>query len=255
MTPQEKMMIEGVAERLRAHTLTSKDPQAEELITQSIAAQPDALYRLTQSNILQEVALNEAKNKVATLEQQLAAYQNQSMLDRVRGAAPQVAQPVSSYQPSMFGSFMKTAAAMTTGVVAGNLISDALSGLFSSGEREGSWGAAGAAPQVVENITNNFMDPASAAGLTSDNANAFLANSDSLAQMSNTDDSNPFGLNQDINDPLSDADNTGMSIDNNDNNDSNDNNDNNDFGGFGTDDNDDNGGSFFDDDDDNNGFL
>ena len=41
MTPQEKMMIEGVAERLRAHTLTSKDPQAEQLISQSIATQPD----------------------------------------------------------------------------------------------------------------------------------------------------------------------------------------------------------------------
>lgn len=38
MTPQEKMMIEGVAERLRAHTLTSKDPQAEQLISQSIAS-------------------------------------------------------------------------------------------------------------------------------------------------------------------------------------------------------------------------
>lgn len=250
MTPQEKMMIEGVAERLRAHTLTSKDPQAEQLISQSIATQPDALYRLTQSNILQEVALNEAKNKVAALEQQLAAYQNQSMFDRVRGAAPQqVAPPVSSYQPSMFGSFMKTAAAMTTGVVAGNLISDALSGLFSSGEREGAWGAAGAAPEVVENITNNFIDPASAAGLTSDDANSFLANSDSLAQMSNTDGSNPFGLSQDINDPWSDAGNNGAFTDNgNDNS-----NDNGDFGGFGADDN--NGGVFFDDDDANNGFL
>lgn len=247
MTPQEKMMIEGVAERLRAHTLTSKDPQAEQLISQSIATQPDALYRLTQSNILQEVALNEAKNKVAALEQQLAAYQNQSMLDRVRGAAPQVAQPVSSYQPSMFGSFVKTAAAMTTGVVAGNLISDALSGMFSSGEREGAWGAVGAAPEVVENITNNFIDPASAAGLTSDDANAFLANSDSLAQMSNTDDSNPFGLSQDINDPWSDASNNSASIGNGA--------DNGDFGSFGADDNDNNSGGFFDDDDDNNGFL
>ncbi|MGL4544930.1 MAG: DUF2076 domain-containing protein [Plesiomonas sp.] len=229
MTPQEQNMIEGVADRLRNHTLSRKDPAAEALISEQIAMQPDALYRLTQSNILQEVALTEAKSKVAYLEEQLKAYRQQGMMERMRGATPVVEQPAPQYQPSMFGGFMKTAAAMTTGVVAGNLISDALSGLFSS--RDEGMNAMNIDPQpVVENITNNFIDPANTAGLTSDDSNDFLANSDALTAMSNTDNDNPFGLDNDIVDPQDD---NGF-LDNSSNDDDND---------------------FFDDDDDNNGLF
>ena len=64
MTPQERELILGVAQRLRTATLTQKDSEAERLILAEIGSQRDALYLLTQAVIVQEQGLRHAQERI-----------------------------------------------------------------------------------------------------------------------------------------------------------------------------------------------
>ena len=60
MTPQERDLIQAVAQRLRQTTPSEKDYEADRLIQTEIGSQRDALYLLTQAVIVQEQALKHA---------------------------------------------------------------------------------------------------------------------------------------------------------------------------------------------------
>src|SRR5438105_2617048 len=68
MTPQERELIEAVAQRLRAAQLPQKDAEAERFIRAQIGSVPDALYLLTQAVIVQEQGLKHAQERIAQLE-------------------------------------------------------------------------------------------------------------------------------------------------------------------------------------------
>ena len=63
MTEQERQLIESLAARLRNSPTPEVNPEAEDLIRRTIASKPHALYILTQTVLLQEIALNQAKAK------------------------------------------------------------------------------------------------------------------------------------------------------------------------------------------------
>jgi hypothetical protein len=73
MTPQERDLITHLLERLRQAGGQPKDAEAEGLIRQAMAEQPDMPYYLVQTVLIQDMALANAQTKIADLEHQLAA--------------------------------------------------------------------------------------------------------------------------------------------------------------------------------------
>src|SRR5581483_8609756 len=70
MTDQERQLIESLAERIRNAPAPQIDRDADDLIRRSIGARSDALYILTQTVLIQEMALNQAKAQIEQLKQQ-----------------------------------------------------------------------------------------------------------------------------------------------------------------------------------------
>lgn len=77
MNTQEREQLSHFLQQLAEVRLSQKDHDAEEMIRQAVAAQPDAAYLLVQRALLQDQALNGAKRQIADLQAQLQAGSNQ----------------------------------------------------------------------------------------------------------------------------------------------------------------------------------
>jgi hypothetical protein len=98
MTPQERDLIVHLLDRLKQTAGQAKDPEADALIRQAVAAQPDGPYYLVQTVLIQDMTLQNAQARITELEQQLAAAkqtaQPTSFLGRlVGGGAPAASAP------------------------------------------------------------------------------------------------------------------------------------------------------------------
>jgi hypothetical protein len=92
MTPQERDLLTTLLTRLRATAAQPKDPDADALIRQSVAEQPDSPYYLAQTVLIQDLSLHTAQNRIAELERQLTDAQQQA------------ARPATSFLGSLFGA-------------------------------------------------------------------------------------------------------------------------------------------------------
>lgn len=92
MSPDERQLITDLFERMRSFGPVDKDREADALIQQAVRATPDAAYKLVQSVLVQENALQESGNRIQDLEAQVADLQ-------AALAAPQ-------RQPAGGGSFL-----------------------------------------------------------------------------------------------------------------------------------------------------
>ena len=72
MTPHETALITVLLERLKKTDSPAKDPEAETLIRQTTAEQPDAAYHLVQTVLIQDLSLHVAQNQIAELEKKMA---------------------------------------------------------------------------------------------------------------------------------------------------------------------------------------
>ena len=116
MTPQEEQLLNSLIERVNQTQLQEKDPDAEALLNQKLGPNPDALYMLAQTVLVQNIALDQAKAQVGQLQQQVQQLQQHpqpahttSFLGRLLGEhdpcrrskqAPAPAyQPVPQYAP------------------------------------------------------------------------------------------------------------------------------------------------------------
>ncbi len=70
MTPQEQQLLQGLTSRINQTVLNEKDPDAEQFIQQSLGRNPDALYILAQTVLVQQYALDQAKQQLDQLKQQ-----------------------------------------------------------------------------------------------------------------------------------------------------------------------------------------
>src|SRR5271170_859817 len=70
MTPQESSMLEDLVRKVEGTPLTEKDPEAEQLLLQGLNRDPDALYKLAQTVLVQNLALNQARMRIEQLRQQ-----------------------------------------------------------------------------------------------------------------------------------------------------------------------------------------
>jgi hypothetical protein len=178
MTPQEQQLLEDFLQRLAAAGSVAKDPQADALIRQRLAGQPDALYLLVQRSLLQQHALEGAKAQIAQLQAQLAAQQGGGSFlggqaQSAWGATPppMPVQPQQAAAPGwrerLFGgtpapqpsapSFLSQAATTAAGVAGGMFLFDGIENLLGGHHGGGLFG--GGQPSVIENVTeNNYYD-------------------------------------------------------------------------------------------------
>lgn len=77
MTPQEQQMLMQLTQRINQTQLQEKDPDAENLLGRELGANPDAMYMLAQTVLVQNIALDQAKAQIGQLQQQLQQGQQQ----------------------------------------------------------------------------------------------------------------------------------------------------------------------------------
>jgi len=189
MTPQEESMLNDLIGRVEQTQLTEKDPEAEQLLIQRFARNPNALYILAQTVLVQKYALEQATAQIGQLRQIQQAPQQPahatsflgSLLGRLDPAPPPTPPPpapdygappsgqpwntVPAYAappPSGGSSFLRTAATTAAGVAAGALAFEGVESLLHGFGHPGGFGGGGyfggGAPEEI--ITNNYYDDA-----------------------------------------------------------------------------------------------
>lgn len=190
MSPQEMQVLESFLNQLVQARAGAKDPQAEALIAEAVAKQPDAAYLLVQRAMLLDQALAAAKAQIVQLQNQLQAAQgaqaSSSFLDpanawgnsvnagAVRAAvpvaaaasAPYAAQPQavpvpqSQSQPGFlsggFGSTLGSIAATAAGVAGGAFLFQGIENLLHHNSGSGFLGQPLGAMPREETIINNY---------------------------------------------------------------------------------------------------
>ena len=71
MTSQEELMLKALVERVNATKLTEKDVAAENLLAKGFSGNPDAVYILAQSVLVQNIALEQARGQLEQAKQQI----------------------------------------------------------------------------------------------------------------------------------------------------------------------------------------
>lgn len=104
MTPQEQQLLMQLTQRINQTQLQDKDPDAENLLGRELGVNPDAIYILAQTVLVQNIALEQARTQVNQLQQQLQQARQQpahptSFLGRLLGERDEPAPPPAMQQP------------------------------------------------------------------------------------------------------------------------------------------------------------
>jgi hypothetical protein len=186
MTPEERQMLTDLANKVAQTAAPPIDKDAEEFIRTRIGSRPDALYLMTQTVLIQNMALEQAKQQIQQLQQQqggqTAAGQSSSSFLGGRGStaapppqAPNAPPPTYQMAPAPGsgssgggftsgggGSFLRGAAQTAAGVAAGALAFEGIRSLFGGMGHEGGFGGGGISgyggPAVEETVVNNYYD-------------------------------------------------------------------------------------------------
>ncbi len=196
MTLDERKMLSDLADKFAQTPAPPKDSEAEEFIRTRIGNRPDALYLMTQTVLIQNLALQQAQQQLQALQRGGASSGSSSGSFLGQGGSfsgggfsqssgqgqystppPQYAQQASTPSPSPGSapSFLRGAAQTAAGVAAGALAFEGIRSLFSHpgyGMGDvglggfgggGGYGLGGGAP-VDETIVNNYYDNSGAGG-------------------------------------------------------------------------------------------
>jgi hypothetical protein len=189
MTPEERQMLTDLANKVAQTPAPPVDKEAEEFIRTRIGSRPDALYLMTQTVLIQNLALEQAKQQIQQLQQQSQSAVTQGSSSFLGGqggsrasnpgssqgtsAPPPTYQtvPVSGSAPSSGGasSFLRGAAQTAAGVAAGALAFEGIQSLFGGhmggfggphlgGGLFGGGGIGGYGGPVEETVINNYYD-------------------------------------------------------------------------------------------------
>lgn len=192
MTPQERDLVTQLLARVQQHAAEAKDPEAEALIRQAMAAQPDAPYFLVQTVLMQDMALQQAQERIRQLEAQ-AAPAKPAATSFLSGAgrgsvpsagawtqsAPAAAPPPSAAPwtqggapfaaaPGTGSSFLQQAATTAAGIAGGALLFEGIRSLFGPHWGGGFLGGAPMQPSISETVINNYEGGAAQAPLEAD---------------------------------------------------------------------------------------
>ena len=152
MTPQEQQMLQGLIQRVNQTRLQEKDFDAEEMLQQTLGRNPDALYILAQTVLVQQYALDQAQKQLEQLRQQEAQQPQRttsflgSLLGRDDSSRPspppppppvyptQQYTPAPGYAPAygapQSGGFLRSAMQTAAGVAAGALAFEGVESLL-----------------------------------------------------------------------------------------------------------------------------
>jgi hypothetical protein len=162
MTAQEQQMLQGLVERVNGTQLPEKDSDAEQFIQQTLGQNPDAMYIMAQTILVQQYALDQAQRQIAGLRSRLEEAQQPkhsgSFLGNLLGrhdepqrqAAPPEALPPQMAPPTQYsgaplyapsggyplpgepqgGGFLRSAMQAATGVAAGALAFEGVESLM-----------------------------------------------------------------------------------------------------------------------------
>jgi hypothetical protein len=186
MTPEERGLLTDLANKISQTPPPPIDKEAEEFIRTRIGSRPDALYLMTQTVLVQNLALQQAQQQIQQLQQNASASGSQgssSFLGRTTGTtAPMSAPPQTGYagapgsgqayqapppaaSPSGGSSFLRSAAQTAAGVAAGALAFEGIRSLFGGmggfGEPHlgsGFLGGGLAGSPGEETVINNYYD-------------------------------------------------------------------------------------------------
>jgi hypothetical protein len=164
MQPEERDLIAGLFGRLKQFDGQPRDPEAERLIADSIAAQPGAPYLLVQTVLVQEQALKGAQQRLADLEAKAAAAPPPSFLGSAPkigpwGSAPTAGQPAQpaaaapppfQAAPAAGGGFLRQAMMTAAGVAGGALLFEGIRNMM--GHASSPFGASPAAAMDTSQI-------------------------------------------------------------------------------------------------------
>jgi uncharacterized protein len=181
MTPEERRMLSDLADKIAQTPAPPKDAEAEEFIRSRIGSRPDALYLMTQTVLIQNMAIEQAQHQIQELKQQSpqvappsagGSFLGTQMRPQPGAPAygsgqyapppppPQYAPP-SPGGPSPGGgapSFLRGAAQTAAGVAAGALAFEGIRSLFSHPGYGGAGvGGFGGSP-IEETVVNNYYD-------------------------------------------------------------------------------------------------
>ncbi len=180
MTPDERQMLSDLANKIARTPPPPKDAEAEEFIRTRIGSRPDALYLMTQTVLIQNLAIEQAQHQIQELKQQVPQAERPSAGSSFLGTqqpprpgTPSYSQsqyaappPPQSAAPSPSGpspggggpSFLRGAAQTAAGVAAGALAFEGIRSLFSHpGYGGAGLGGFGGMP-VEETVINNYYD-------------------------------------------------------------------------------------------------
>jgi len=196
MTPQEQEMIGDLIDRVNKTQLTEKDPDAEKMLQQGLGKNPDALYILAQTVLVQKYALEQAQAQLTQAKAQIEQMQQHpepkhaasflgSLLGRNDAPAPPPppppqgypAQPVQGYPqyvpvgaPPQYGApmgmgggggFLQGALQTAAGVAAGALAFEGVESLMHGFGHAAGYGGQGfggfdGGQRPVEEVVNNY---------------------------------------------------------------------------------------------------
>jgi hypothetical protein len=189
MTPQERDLITALLARLQQQAGQPKDAEAETLIRQGMAAQPDAPYLLVQTVLIQDMTLHDTAARIAELERQLAARPAPASAPSFLGGAGRGSVPAAGPwspappaagavwtqtpaeasapppQPPMTppqmlsgagSGFLRQAATTAAGIAGGALLFQGISSLFGPHYGSGFLGGTPMQPGLSETVINNY---------------------------------------------------------------------------------------------------
>lgn len=217
MNLQERDHLIQFLKQLEEVRLTSKDPEAESLIRNTVAKQADAAYLLVQRTMLQEQALNNAKAQISELQNQLQNAGNQQrggFLSNdpwaqpvnnggVPGAGNYQVPRAAPAQSGFFGggngggsSFLGNVATTAAGVVAGSFLFQGIENLMGHHGGASSWGQSGLGGEhpAEQTVINNYYgdDALQQANNEENNRNDYLVSDDSDSYQDDSDDSSSW---------------------------------------------------------------
>jgi hypothetical protein len=192
MTPEERNLLSNFLQDLDQARGGPKDPEAQSMIAQALARNPDAAYLLVQHTILSDQALHAAQARISDLESQAqgpapqGGFLGGGQQQGPWGSAPQQAAPQPRYYDPQYapqpqyaqpqyapppaspfstggglGSFLRGAGTTAAGVVGGEMLFEGLSGMFGGhhgfggGGFGGGFGGGYGGDPAVENVTVN----------------------------------------------------------------------------------------------------
>jgi hypothetical protein len=169
MTPQENELLQEFLAQLAQAHVSAKDPEAQAMISRTVAQQPDAAYLLVQRALLLERALQQARSQLSRLHEERDGTDGGSQAwtqtpSSTPATAPAPASPPHAQAApqtggtsSGWGGFLGNAATTAAGVAGGAFLFQGLEDLL--GHRGGGFVGGSAATETVENVTvNDYSD-------------------------------------------------------------------------------------------------